>query len=130
MRRILFDTNILIPYLRNPDAFTDAVSSYDCVILTPTVLGEFRAGITTTKQGMENLRALDDFLLNPAVEEWPITSQTSTLYARIFQMLKQQGTPIPTNDIWIAAVAMQCGCDLFTHDEHFVHVQGLRIVAS
>ena len=128
MRRILFDTNILIPYLRNPDPFSDVVCAYDRVVLVPTVLGEFRAGITTTKQGAENLRALDDFLLNPAVEEWPITFQTSDFYARIFQMLKRQGTPIPTNDIWIAAVAMQSGCDLYTTDEHFKHIQGLNLV--
>jgi predicted nucleic acid-binding protein len=73
MKRVLFDTNILIPYLRNPEAFSDKVMSYDRVVITPTVLGEFRAGITPTRQGMENLRALDDFLLNPAVEECPVT---------------------------------------------------------
>jgi len=129
MRRIVFDTNILIQYLRDPDAFADALALYDVVTFTPTVLGEFRAGITPTKQGAENLRALDDFLLNPAVEQLPVTSQTSGFYARIFQSLKRQGTPIPTNDIWIAATAMQYGCDLFTADGHFVHIQGLNIVA-
>ena len=128
MNRILFDTNILILYLRNPEAFSGTVMSYDRVVLTPTVLGEYRAGITPTKQGAENLRALDDFLLNPAVEECPVTFQTSDYYARIFQMLKRQGTPIPANDIWIAAVAMQCGCDLYTHDEHFNHIQGLTLI--
>ena len=129
MKRILFDTNILIPYLRNPEAFSDKIISYDRIVLTPTVLGEFRAGITSTKQGAENLRALDDFLLNPAVEECPVTFQTSNYYARIFQMLKRQGTPIPTNDIWIAAVAMQSGCDLYTNDEHFKHIQGLALIS-
>ncbi len=128
MKRAIFDTNVLIPYLRNPDAFAKAVASYDFVVLTPTVLGEFRAGITLTRQGAENLRALEDFLLNPAVEEWPVTSQTSTIYARIFQALKRQGTPIPTNDIWIAAAAIQCGGDLLTRDEHFMHIQGLNII--
>ena len=83
MKRVLFDTNILIPYLRNPEAFSDKVMSYDRVVITPTVLGEFRAGITPTKQGMDNLRAFDDFLLNPAVEECPVTFQTSDYYARI-----------------------------------------------
>ena len=128
MKRILFDTNILIPYLRNPEAFSGKVMSYDRIVLTPTVLGEFRTGITPTKQGAENLRALDDFLLNPAVEECPVSFQTSNYYARIFQMLKRQGTPIPTNDIWIAAVAMQIGCDLYTNDEHFNHILGLSLI--
>ena len=77
MKRILFDTNVLIPYLRNPDAFAGILSSYDCIMLTPTVIGEFRAGITPTKQGMESARVLDDFLLNSAVEEIHITFQTS-----------------------------------------------------
>ncbi len=129
MKRILFDTNVLIPYLRNPDAFAGILSSYDCIMLTPTVIGEFRVGITPTKQGMESARVLDDFLLNSAVEEIHITFQTSVFYARIFQMLKHQGTPIPTNDIWIAAAAMQCWGDLLTNDSHFMHIHGLRIVS-
>ena len=55
MNRVLFDTNILIPYLRNPEAFRDKIMSYDRIVLTPTVLGEFRAGITTTKQGAQTM---------------------------------------------------------------------------
>ena len=105
MKRIVFDTDILIRYLRDPDVFADALASYDVVALAPTVLGEFRTGMAPTKQGAENLRVLEDFLLNPAVEELPATSQTSGFYASIFQTLKRQVTPIPTNDIWIAATS-------------------------
>ena len=55
MKRILLDTNILIPYLRNPEVFSERLMSYDRIVITPTVLGEFRAGITPTKHGIDPL---------------------------------------------------------------------------
>ena len=61
MRRVLLDTNALIMFLRNPDAFADRLSGYDKVVLNPVVLGEFKAGITSSPRGAENRAALDGF---------------------------------------------------------------------
>jgi len=52
---------------------------------------------------------------------------TTAVYARIFVELRQQGTPIPTNDLWIAALALQHDLTLCTKDAHFQHIAGLRI---
>ena len=68
---------------------------------------------------------LDQFLEHEAVELVPIGKITSDRYSRIAAKLKQQGTPIPTNDIWIAAQAMEQGAELITSDQHFKKISGL-----
>ena len=127
MRRILLDTNVLIDFLRDPDAFVDKLGAYDRIVLIPTVVGEFRAGISDTRLGRANLLALEEFMENPAVEKLPLDSETGTTYARIFRALKASGTPIPTNDIWIAAAAIQHACPLLTKDSHFFLVPSLSL---
>ena len=128
MRRVILDTNVLIMFLRDPDQFIDELASYDRIVLTPVVVGEFMAGITATRIGEENMRALEDFMDNPAVEERAMTSETGEFYARIYRQLRQKGTPIPTNDIWIAATAQEYGCELFTRDAHFKNIEGLTVI--
>ena len=127
MRRVLLDTNVLIDFLREPEAFVDTLGAYDRIVLTPTVVGEFRAGISDTRVGRTNLLALEEFMATPAVEEVPLTSDTGAYYARIFRTLKASGTPIPTNDIWIAAAAIQHACPLLTKDSHFSLVPSLAL---
>ena len=118
MKRVVLDTNVLIPFLQNPEAFASALLAYDRIVIVPTVAGEYLAGITDTKQGKANRRAFVDFLSNPAVDELPITTRTGEIYARTYKALRAQGTPIPTNDIWIAASAIAGEADLFTRDGH------------
>ena len=125
MRRVVLDTNVLIQFLRTPERFVDVLGAYDQIVLAPVVVGEYRAGITQTRVGEENLRALEEFMDNPAVEEFSMTSDTGVAYAKIYRQLRQHGTPIPTNDMWIASVAMECGCALFTRDAHFRNIDGL-----
>ena len=127
MKRVLLDTNVLIDFLREPEAYRDALGEYERIVLTPTVVGEFRAGISDTLLGRANLLALEEFMATPAVEEVPLTSETGACYARIFRALKASGTPIPTNDIWIAAAAIQHACPLFTNDTHFSLVPSLAL---
>ena len=127
MRRVLLDTNVLIDLLRTPDAFVEVLGAYDRIVLTPTIVGEFRAGISDTRLGRANLLALEEFMATPDVEEVPLTSETGACYARIFRALKAAGTPIPTNDIWIAAAAIQHACPLLTSDAHFSLVPSLAL---
>ena len=123
MRKLVLDTNVLIAFLRAPEAFAARFSAYDLVLLSPVVLGEFRAGLFDTKAGRENREALDAFLRNPAVRVWPMTDATSLVYAKVFQALRSAGKPIPTNDIWIAALAVQHSLPLCSRDEHFNHLK-------
>ena len=56
----------------------------------------------------------------------PVTRRTGHIYAQLFAGLKKAGTPIPTNDIWIAASALECGGVLLTNDHHFQHIPNLQ----
>lgn len=128
MRRLVLDTNILIGLLMHPENYAERLAAFDEVIMSPTVLGEYRAGLFQTKAGRANRAALEAYLQNPAVHVLPITDATARLYAQVFQALKAKGTPIPVNDIWIAAFALEQGACLATDDTHFNLVPLLQVV--
>jgi predicted nucleic acid-binding protein len=86
------------------------------------VLGELRAGFLKGNRLTENLSELDQFLASPRVAVVMVDEETAERYAVIFESLRRAGTPIPTNDIWIAASAMQSGSILLTTDPHFHEV--------
>ena len=73
----------------------------------------------------ENMNDLNKFLQHEIVKFVQIEKITSDRYSRIAAQLKRQGTPIPTNDIWIAAQAMEYGAELITLDKHFETINGL-----
>ena len=86
----------------------------------PTItLGELRTGFLLGGRRERNEAELEDFLDNPVVEVLGVDSETSRHYAEIVADLRQAGTPLPTNDIWIAAVAARNGTTVLTSDEHF-----------
>jgi tRNA(fMet)-specific endonuclease VapC len=81
----------------------------------------FRNGSRFSK----NLEELETFLAHPAVESIKMSEITSDRYSRIALQLKQQGTPLPSNDVWIAAQTMETGAELITMDNHFKNISGL-----
>ena len=66
----------------------------------------------------------------PKVLFLTINAQTAKEYSTIYKHLRQQGTPIPTNDMWIAAIANQLDAAVFTYDDHFRKIDGLKVVQS
>lgn len=128
MRRLVIDTNLLIPLLWRGDTGEPFFDEYDEMILPATVLGEFKAGLFPTRAGDRNRNALDVFLQKATVRVVPITDRTSDLYAKIYQELRKKGKPIPQNDMWIAASALENGADLATGDAHFRHVPMLTVI--
>lgn len=129
MRSVILDTNVLISFVENEDAaLTRLLSKFDEIVLTPTVLGEYRAGISDTKRGRESERALETLLESDSVREIGITSKTADYYAKVFRSLKAKGRPIPVNDIWIAASALENGLELCSFDKHFRAVEMVRLV--
>ena len=130
MRRLVLDTNVLIPLLRNAASFARLFNEYDEVILPATVVGEYRAGLFATKTGEKNRQSLADYLADPNVRFVPITDRTAELYAKVYQALRKEGTPIPQNDMWIAASALEHGADLATKDAHFRHVPVLAVIVA
>lgn len=131
MKKVLPDTNIVIRLLRGDENVADEMSTYDRIVVSTVVLGEFKAGINPlSKAGRQQQKALDVFLDSSSVELIGVSEETSDGYARIFRVLKEKGRPIPLNDIWIAAHAMESGAALYTGDEHFSEIPMLKLVMN
>ena len=94
-------------------------------MLPAVVLAELRAGFLCGTRARENERTLTRFLNAPQVSVLYQTEATTHHYAHLFYQLRQQGTPIPTNDIWIAALTVEHGLSLFSQDSHFDHLPQL-----
>ncbi len=92
------------------------------------VLGELRAGFASGNAGKKNAAQLTDFLGSPRVSVLLADEQTTHAYAVLFAQLRRQGTPIPTNDMWIAALAIQHDLPLLTSDRHFSHLPQILIL--
>ena len=109
--------------IRNIDI--EILKKAEMIAISPTILGEIYAGFKLGNREKQNLLELEKFLDTPRVTFLLIDEITSDIYATIFKQLKTAETPIPTNDIWIAAIAMQHGLALFTLDKHFDNIKGL-----
>lgn len=86
------------------------------------VVAELRAGFACGTKSLENERILTRFLHRPRVNLLLATDDTTRHYANLFRQLRAQGTPIPTNDLWIAALAVEHDLILLSRDEHFCHL--------
>ena len=117
--KIVLDTSAYSAFLRGNEAVARALQEADEITLTPVILGELAAGFLLGKHEKRNRTVLREFLASPRVKIREIDEETSERYAVIFTYLREQGTPIPTNDIWIAASAMQHGLKLITTDAHY-----------
>ena len=91
-------------------------------------IGELIAGFKGGTKERENRDELARFLGSPRVRIYLIDETTAEYYGEILEKLRKAGTPIPTNDIWIGAAALQNGLKLFTKDQHFENIPGLLMV--
>ena len=119
MTRILLDTSAYSAFKRGHREIQHRIQEADQIQLNPVVLGELRAGFLNGTRLRDNLHELADFLASPRVSIALVDEETAERYAIIVDALRRAGTPIPTNDIWIAASAMQHGSTLLTTDPHF-----------
>lgn len=117
--RILLDTNRYGDFCKGVPASVTAVVSAERVFLPFVALAELRAGFRAGTQGRRNEETLERFLASPRVEVLYADEATVGAYAGLFAQLRRQGTPIPTNDLWIAALAVQHGLALHSRDAHF-----------
>jgi tRNA(fMet)-specific endonuclease VapC len=106
----------------------DVVRMADEIGLSSVVLGELLAGFAVGSREAQNRRELATFLDSPRVDVLPVTTDTATFYATVFALLRRKGRPIPTNDLWIAATALEHGLSLVTSDVHFREIEGLRLI--
>ena len=128
MKKVLIDTNIYSFAMKGDVAVVNALRKIDQIGFSAISAGELFSGFKGGNREDENREELNIFLDSPRVVVHTIDVATADCYASILDNLKVSGTPIPTNDIWIAAVAFQHGYKLFTKDKHFDLVPGLVIV--
>ncbi len=112
MRKILLDTSAYVGFKQNAVEVVETIVRTDLILFSPIVLGELIFGFRNGRKFKENMDDLNKFLHHEVVEVVLIGEITSDRYSRIALQLKRQGTPIPTNDIWIAAQAMEQGAEL------------------
>lgn len=121
--RICLDTSAYSHFKRGHADAVDAIRSARDVAVPAVVLGELRAGFRLGAKAARNEAELRSFLASPVVRVLDVDDDASSAYADIVVELKRAGTPLPTNDIWIAALAAREGATVLTFDEHFERIR-------
>ena len=117
--KIAIDTSVYADFCRNDSVIVQPLREAERIFMPVMVLAELRAGFMAGTKALKNERHLLGFLASPRVEVLLADEQTTHHYARLFFQLRRQGTPIPTNDLWIAALVAQHDLFLCARDEHF-----------
>jgi tRNA(fMet)-specific endonuclease VapC len=117
--KVALDTNTYTDAARGEPRAVEVIRGADRVCLPFVVVGELRAGFSVGRRGKKNEGMLTTFLNSPRVSLIFPDDQTTHHYAALFAYLKRKGTPIPTNDLWIAALVVQNDLLLFSRDAHF-----------
>jgi len=120
--KIMLDTSAYAAFLRGNPEIKLSLQQADEIFLNPVVLGELIAGFLMGKTEKKNRTILQDFLSSARMMVAEIDEETSERYAVIVNHLRIKGTPVPTNDLWIAASAMQHGLKVLTTDKHYLEI--------
>jgi len=129
-RKILIDTNFYSAFKSSDPEAIQIIQEAELIGVNVVVLGELLGGFRAGSKEKINRRELDIFLDSPRVELLSVDDGTAEYYAQVFRNLKRRGTPIPSNDMWIAASAIQHGLWLATNDDHFRSVEGLLLLIA
>lgn len=122
MSSYCLDTSAYSNFRRGNEEVAALLDRAELVGVPTVALGELRTGFLLGGRRERNETELETFLDNPAVEVFQVDSETSRHYAEIVAELREAGTPVPTNDIWIAAVAARNGATVLTFDDHFKRI--------
>ncbi len=125
MNKLLIDTNIYSHAMRGDDEVVSILQHVARIGISAVSIGELLSGFKAGTREETNRQELNIFLDSPRVDLYYVDEVTAEFYSAILDQLKKQGTPIPTNDIWIAASALQYGLPVYTFDQHFEHISGL-----
>ena len=126
--KILIDTNRYKDFCEGGDYAVDILRRSAEIQIPFVVIGELRAGFACGIRGPENETVLSRFLRKPRVRTLFADEYTTRIYATLFRQLRIQGTPVPTNDLWIASLAVQHNLILFSRDVHFKKLPQIQIV--
>jgi len=117
--RLALDTNRYVDFCRGDESIVNAVRAARDIILPFVTLAELRAGFACGMRSQANAAVLTRFINRPRVGVLFADDGTTRQYANLFRQLRQQGTPIPVNDLWIAALCVQHDLILASRDCHF-----------
>jgi tRNA(fMet)-specific endonuclease VapC len=120
--KLALDTNRYVDLCRGVSETVALVEEADAVLIPFIVVAELRAGFALGRRPADNERVLRRFLLKDGVRPLFADDQTTHHYAAVFRQLRTQGTPVPTNDLWIAALVLQHNLVLHARDRHFDHL--------
>ena len=126
MNRILLDTNAYTAFLTGDERVLSALTEAETAFLSAIVIGELYAGFCGGNRLKENKSLLARFLQKSNVRVLDVTAETGEVFGQIKNALQKAGTPIPLNDVWLAAQAMETGSVIVSFDAHFDQVSGLR----
>ena len=126
MKRILLDTNAYTAFLTGDKRVLNALTEAETAFLSAIVIGELYAGFCGGNRLKENKALLARFLQKSNVRILDVTAETGEVFGQIKNALQKAGTPIPLNDVWLAAQAMETGSVIVSFDAHFDQVSGLR----
>lgn len=126
--RVALDTNRYTDLCRGDERVAAVIAAAREVWLPFVVVGELRAGFSLGRRGRENEGTLRRFLATDGVATLFATDATTRHYALLFRQLREQGTPIPTNDLWIAALVAENELALLSRDAHFRSLPQLDVI--
>ena len=124
----MLDTSAYAAFKRGTLEAVTSLRKTRSILLTPIVLGELLAGFEVSNQSKQNRTELQEFIHSPRVHTVPITMETSERYASIYAHLRSVGRPLPTNDLWIAASAMEYSATLLKADSHFLNIPQIIVL--
>ena len=119
---LALDTSRYSDFAGGDGKVAEVVEAADVVYVPLPVLAELRAGFVAGSRAQQNEAKLAEFLAQPGVVVLLPDEHTTRHYAAVCLQLRRQGTPIPTNDMWIAAMVIQHGLVLYARDAHFDHL--------
>ncbi len=128
MKKALIDTNIYSLAMNGDADVVKTLRELERIGFSAISIGELLSGFKGGSRESQNREELNFFLDSPRVAVHPVDEDTADFYAAVLNNLKAAGTPIPTNDIWIAAAAFQHGYPMYSRDKHFLMIPGLVMV--
>lgn len=123
--KCLLDSNVIVDLMSNDTAISYALNKVDLVYVPVIVKGELEYGALYSANPDKHLSKFSSFLVDCTL--LPIDGDTAKVYANIKVLLRKKGKPIPDNDIWIAAIAIQHNIPLYTRDSHFNEIEGIQL---
>ena len=128
--RTLLDSGAYSAFMMGSHRIREIVRSAEEILMSAVVVGELLYSFRQGPRLEQNLAELRSFLDRPYVSFVPVGPVTADRYSRILASLREKGRPIPTNDVWIAAHAMETGADLVSADSHFGHIDEVVWVSA